>query len=225
MENILNPDYSTKDKAIFEAETEILLSDIKFNKIRILAVNAVRIFRKDDINEKRVDTVYNFCMRNKRGSKRYREILNGKNNDLISTNILKLGELLDQVINLESSMRLNSLWTLNYLNNETRTFLFKFHQHLLGLNTRVAHFVRNHPRTCTFCSLSQDPEDSPETFLHLFFECNHVERLLDTFFTWIFNTGTAYHISSRSFFQGFEFECHNKNKVLDLVLILVKKYI
>ena len=106
-----------------------------------------------------------------------------------------------------------------------RTFLFKFHQNLLGLNTRVAHFVRNHPRTCTFCSVGQDPEDNPETFLHLFFDCQYAERIIEPFFTWIFNSNNVRYISRQEYFQGFSTDCSNKNKVLELVLIIFKKYI
>ena len=174
---------------------------------------------------KKTYKVQNYCMRSKRGSKRYRKILESKIPTIISNNISRLGGILDQVINLESSVRLNTLWTKNFLNNDTKTFLFKFHQNLLGLNTRVAHFVRNHPRTCTFCSLHQDPDDNPETLVHVFFDCKYVERKMVPFFTWIFNSENVRYISRLEYFQGFNTECRNTNKVLELVLIIFKKYI
>jgi len=225
VEDLLNLNNTTKTKEEFELSTRINISDIKFNKLRILASNAVRLYKKIASHELKSDTVENFCMRSRRGSKRYRKILESSNTISISNNISKLSGILDQVINLEKSVRLNTVWTQNFLNNDTRTFLFKFHQNLLGLNTRVAHFVRNHPRTCTFCSLNQDPDDNPETLSHLFFDCEHVERILVPFFTWIFNSNNVRYISRQEYFQGFSTDCSNKNKVLDLVLIIFKKYI
>jgi hypothetical protein len=41
---------------------------------------------------------------------------------------------------------------------------------LLGLNTRLSHFVINQSRGCTFCNGTMNPVPD-ETFLHLFFDC------------------------------------------------------
>ena len=111
------------------------------------------------------------------------------------------------------------------MSNHTRTFLFKFYNNLLGLNSRVAHFVRGHPRTCTFCDIRHDPDPNPENTLHLFFECVYVQGALREFFGWIFGSQLPYDIGLREFFIGFNFDNVNKSKVLDLILILVKKII
>ncbi len=63
-----------------------------------------------------------------------------------------------------------SLWNTNGLTNRARTFLFKFYNNLLGLNTRLSHFVANQSRNCTFCSGTVNPVPD-ETFLHLFIDC------------------------------------------------------
>jgi hypothetical protein len=79
---------------------------------------------------------------------------------------------LTQVI-LPSDKILNSrisMWNTNGLTNRARTFLFKFYNNLLGLNTRLSHFVINQSRNCAFCVSTVDPVPH-ETFLHLFIDC------------------------------------------------------
>jgi len=225
VKKFLNQDLSLKTKIEFENGSGLFLSELKFNKLRGIARSSVIKFRKFDNNEKKTDSVQNFCMRIRRGSKKFRKIISGKSPSVISTNIQRLSNILDQVINLENSLRINSQWGLNFLDNSTRTFLFKLHNNLLGINTRVAHFVRNHPRSCTFCTLSRVPDENPETIIHLFFDCYHTETLLTGFFGWIFNMQGDRQLSAKEFFQGFEFECNNKKFVLDICNIIAKKYI
>ena len=62
------------------------------------------------------------------------------------------------------------LWNTGGLNNRIRTFIFKFYNNLLGLNTRLSHFVANQTRGCTFCEGTVTPAPD-ETFIHLFLEC------------------------------------------------------
>jgi hypothetical protein len=63
-----------------------------------------------------------------------------------------------------------SLWNLSGITNHVRTFLFKFFNNILGLNTRISHFVPGQSRDCTFCLGTFGPI-SEETFIHLFYEC------------------------------------------------------
>ncbi len=62
-------------------------------------------------------------------------------------------------------------WNINYLPCRFVTFLFKFINNSLGLNTRVSHFDNLVNRTCTLCRVSNVPNVQDETFLHLFFTC------------------------------------------------------
>jgi len=73
-----------------------------------------------------------------------------------------------------------SMWTRSRLNNRVRTFIFKFYNNLLGLNTRLSHFVINQSRNCAFCTGTQDPVPD-ETFLHLFFDCPATRQWHDSF--------------------------------------------
>ena len=109
MTHLVNSDFSLKTHHEFEALTTFVLTGIKFNVLQGLARTAINQFRKQDQNQKRTETVQNFCMRIKQGSKKYRKILTGTVTDTISTNIIRHADIIDQVINLESSKRLNQL--------------------------------------------------------------------------------------------------------------------
>ncbi len=60
------------------------------------------------------------------------------------------------------------------MNTRFSTFLFKFFNNTLGLNSRVSHFNNNVNRNCTFCSLINAQND--ETFIHLFLLCDTTQR-------------------------------------------------
>jgi hypothetical protein len=62
------------------------------------------------------------------------------------------------------------VWNTGGINNRARTFIFKFYNNLLGLNTRLSHFVANQNRGCTFCegTFTTVPDES---FIHIFLEC------------------------------------------------------
>ncbi len=143
----------------------------------------------------------------------------------VSSNVQRYAELAEVIIGSENSKRLNAMWKKSGLNNTTRTFIFKLHNNLLGLNSRVANFVRGHPRTCTFCDLRRVPYENTENTKHLFFDCPSVEQALIEFFTWLFNSNAQITISRTEYFVGFSYENVAKNQVLDLVLVLVKKTI
>jgi len=225
MESILGANDTLKNKMEFEASTGILLSEIKYNKIRGIGRSALQSFRKNTAEGKKIDTVQNFLMRIKRGSKRVRKVLSGTHECIVSQNILKFAELTETFINSDQSRVLNSSWGFGYLHNSFRTFIFKLHSNTLGINSRVAHFVRNHPNTCTFCDISREPEENSETILHLFFECRHIESLITNFYTWFLNTDAQRFVSKSEFFVGFNHENFIVNKILHMVNLLVKKYI
>jgi len=63
------------------------------------------------------------------------------------------------------------LWNTGGISNRIKTFLFKFYNNLLGLNTRVSHFVATQSRACTFCDGHGITVPPDEKFNHLFMEC------------------------------------------------------
>jgi hypothetical protein len=111
-----------------------------------------------------------------------------------------------------------SLWTKNSLSNRIRTFLFKFYNNLLGLNTRVSHFDNTVSRQCTLCKINQQsnfihtvpvPVTVPgpvhdETFKHVFYDCPITKDLhikfLNQYFTGLTFTTETDRINF--FFQG-----------------------
>ena len=224
MDMILNGN-RIREKIDFENRSGIVVSELKFAKLRGIAGTAIRNLSKNSESEKKTDTVRNFCMRTKRGSKRYRKLLSIDAELGVSQNISKFAELTDTIINETFSKTLNASWGFNYFSNNMRTFSYKLHNNILGLNTRVAHFVRGNPRTCTFCDLRGEPDENLETTKHLFFDCSHLEETLQNFYIWIFDQIEPRLVSRTEYFVGFNFECERKNKTLHVVNLLVKKYV
>jgi hypothetical protein len=93
-----------------------------------------------------------------------------------------------------------SLWSKNGFNTRNKTFLFKFYNNILGLNTGVSHFDNAVDRRCTICKINQsnisigtnmnrvpvptNPVPAPiadESFKHMFFDCPIVKKLHDQF--------------------------------------------
>jgi hypothetical protein len=100
----------------------------------------------------------------------------------IPHNINKYASSMDIIIDGNQSEFLNSLWTVNFFSNNMKTFLFKLHNNTLGYNSAVAHFVRNHSPSCTFCDLAGNEDDNVEKGLHLFYDCVYVADVIDYIF-------------------------------------------
>ncbi len=114
-----------------------------------------------------------------------------------------------------------SLWSKNGFNTRIKTFLFKFYNNLLGLNTRVSHFDNSVDCSCTVCKINQSnnflglrvpvpvpapvPVPTPdESFKHMFLDCPVVRKLHDQFLEKYFNSLTFNSDSERAkfFFYG-----------------------
>jgi hypothetical protein len=63
-----------------------------------------------------------------------------------------------------------------------RDFIYKFRNNILGINTRVSHFVNNISRTCTFCVIANARNAVDETFSHLFYDCPITNKAIKSFF-------------------------------------------
>jgi len=225
MDKILNLNNSVKTLNEFTEISGITVTPLKYNKIAGLARSSVSKYAKNDKIGKKTDTVQNFLMRIKKGSKRIRRVLEGKSPTLVTQNIYKFAELTNNFINADESRLLNSSWGYGYLQNSLRSFIFKLHNNILGINSRVSHFVRGHPRTCTFCDLVRNPDENDETIFHLFYDCPSVEPVITEFFSMIFNSARDRFVSRHEYFVCFALECEKKNKLLHLVNLLVKYFI
>ena len=152
---------------------------VDFEKLKNIASNAKLKYSKKDIDGKKSMSLDQFMAQKAKGSKKYRKILTKKGENSIPHNILKFAECTNTIINLDNSLYLNDLWNRGYFSNCTRSFIFKLHNNTLGYNTRVSHFVRGHPDTCTFCDLRLVPEENRETPYHLLYDCDTVELVLN----------------------------------------------
>ena len=72
-----------------------------------------------------------------------------------------------------------SFWQNAGLPNNVREFSFKYFNNILGINTRLSHFVADQSRNCIFCSL--EGRISDETFSHIFFDCDTSTRIRRNF--------------------------------------------
>jgi hypothetical protein len=110
-----------------------------------------------------------------------------------------------------------SLWSKNGLNTRVKTFIFKFYNNLLGLNTRVSHFANTVDRGCTLCKINRSPLNAlvpapaavplpypDENFKHMFLDCPTVRKLHDQFLNKYFTSVTFNNDLDRAkfFFYG-----------------------
>ena len=148
-----------------------------------------RAKKKFHVNGKNGSTLNDFLMLDRKGSKRFREILtknsrmehekNLKNLQQVKTFARLTGSVNTEISRLKSMM---GAWNNNFLQGKIRIFLFKFYNNILGLNTRVAKFNRETDPSCTFCSISNLRHAEQEVFAHVFYFCETTNKLLTEFF-------------------------------------------
>jgi len=127
-----------------------------------------------------------------KGSNKLRKVLAVKN--ISSLNIENMTSVVSfrnitntEIIELKFLKANLGFWNFTGQQNSVREFIYKFYNNQLGLNTRVAHFVRGHNRGCTLCQLKNINPLPDETFKHLFFDCDTVaslhKRLIEKYFS------------------------------------------
>jgi hypothetical protein len=77
--------------------------------------------------------------------------------------------------------KLITLWNCHGIQNRIRTFLFRFFNSTLGINTRLSHFVQGHSRGCVFCVVKGTIPPPDESFKHIFLDCPVVHNWHDNF--------------------------------------------
>lgn len=206
--------------------TRIVLTENKYRILRDACVSLVNRNTKEKIYDKTSCDIQTFLCRVKSGSKHIGKILNPNPQDTVPHNLIKFAESVEIVIDSTAAPHVNGFWGKSFLDNSTRTFLFKLHNNALGINTRLSHFVCNHSRTSTFCNITRNPVDEDETPLHLFFQCRSTEPVVLGILQWIINDEQIFNRLSRQHFFGvFNTGSEPKNHLLQLVSNLIKKYI
>jgi hypothetical protein len=168
------------------------------------------------------DSVDTYFRAWKKGSKKIRNVMCSKNyNTSPAHNIVKFGDTTDTVISIENAQTLNTQWWYNFYSPAQKAFLFKLHNNILGINTRVSHFNRQVDRNCEFCNIIANPDPEDESILHLFYDCSVSERVRIRFFTEILGRD----ISRTELFVTFATEKHSKNFILKILANLFMYFI
>ena len=191
--------------------------------MRSIASIAKLKFTKRELQEKKSISVAEFLEKREKGSKQYRKIILEGPPNVVPHNIVKFGESMEVIINLENSKKLNSCWNIQTLTNSTRTFLFKLHNNVLGYNTAVAHFVRGHSDNCTFCDITENVEPIRETPVHLFYQCETSENLINGIFSHYQSINTV--VTRSELFVGFGTGNRWRDEFFFIVSKLVLKYL
>jgi hypothetical protein len=131
---------------------------------------------------------HDFISRKSKGSKRIRCIKmsaifvdqNKKKRACPIKNYLQIAGVAEGPV--ECYTHLNALWTIHFLPSEFKTFLFKAHHNILGLNNRVNHINPDRPATCTFCTKALNLPAERESFSHFFWYCPTSTKIIDKFF-------------------------------------------
>ncbi len=198
--HILKEDGTAHSHVTFEQKLLVNISGDKNDSLRRICQDTlanVNNLQREQFQGKKTSDLITFC---KKGSKPFRKILVGPKKMDIPRHIATYAGNTETIIGLEMSRYLGGFWGFNFLNNDLRFFLFKLQSGFLGLNNRVAHFIRDHSPICTFCRL-MGREDAPdETVLHLFFDCPNTESIKDDFFRWFYNQDENFFISRSELF-------------------------
>jgi len=115
-----------------------------------------------------------------------------------------------------------TLWNCLGLSNRIRTFLFRFFNNTLGINTRLSHFVPGHSRGCTFCRINNVELIPDETFKHIFMDCPTVRAWHTHFLDYYFPANYLRDDQDRTefFFLGRVHEPYQDNHFIILCIFI-----
>ena len=110
-------------------------------------------------------------------------------------------------------------WNNHFLSNNVRTFLFKYYNNILGLNSRVAKFNNTVDTSCTFCNLAKCFPAPKESFAHIFYDCPVTNRIITKFCNKYFTSGLP---EKEIYFAVSLSENERHNRAVQLVLDLLR---
>ena len=162
--------------------------------------------------------IKDFLQKIKKGSKKFRVILNYKKTNPMYFNrfpqvstykkLTDIGEYEEK----RARANLNS-WATYSFPNHFKTFLFKFYGNTLGTGNRVAHINRDSDPSCVFCRYGTLPAPL-ETFTHIFYDCPKTSVILSKFINKYFTT-----VPTKSqFFSGELSNNENDNWTATIIL-------
>jgi len=172
----------------FNFKTGIAVSREKFTALK----NAYsRAKRKYHTEGKLSMGLAEFFVKNKKGSKRFRKVMDYSKADCHVENLCQIKSfckasntnlpdrsVLDRIALYQSGC----LWNKYFFNNRLKVFLFKYYNNTLGTGNRVLHFNPTVDGACVFCSAEKILPPPLESFAHVFFDCPVVNKIIGMFF-------------------------------------------
>jgi hypothetical protein len=121
-------------------------------------------------------SVANFVRGFKKGSKKFREIIEYDSTLTECRKTLRtvttFSEITDTTVPESDFLgKTLSLWNRSFLPNELREFFFKERKNCLPLNNRIVNYVQNASDKCSFCKIINPETLTRESFSHLFLDC------------------------------------------------------
>jgi hypothetical protein len=105
------------------------------------------------------------------------------------------------------------------MSSNINMFKFKFYNNILGLNSRVAHFNNEIDAGCTFCKVTGPFPVPSETFVHIFYDCPSVYKIIQTLYSRYFLNQT---ISKEYYFLANYSEIERDNLPINILLDLFR---
>jgi hypothetical protein len=128
-------------------------------------------------------SVQSFLDSFKRGSKKFRNILNAQ-----SINSMEVASLVTvtsfsnitetPIPSNESLAFILGTWNISFLPNNLREFIFICRNNQIRVGARAVHFQQRTDGRCTFCRMVNPNSVTRETFHHIFFMCPIINSIL-----------------------------------------------
>ncbi len=207
MDDICNEGGGIKDKAQVERSMGINISWVEYFRMRTEVTNILARYPRRAVGLCTEQTIDDYTTGKKRGCKRYRRIMEGRNSrkylenspvGIAAAMTLWGGYIGD--MRRELVERNYKLWSCAALDAGYKDFLFKYLRGKLYLNSQLANFA-DVRRECTFCMIHKEkqmrnenvmrggPEYlrrtsrlSAETVSHLFWGCRWVNNIIQSTF-------------------------------------------
>jgi hypothetical protein len=207
MDDICNEGGGIKDKVQVERSLGVNISWVEYFRMRTEVTNILARYPRRVVGLCTEQTLDDFTTGKKRGCKRYRRIMEGRNSRKylenspvgIAAGMTLWGDYIGQM-GRELVERNYKLWSCAALDVGCKDFLFKYLHGKLYLNSQLANFA-DVRRECTFCMIQEEkqmrnenvmrggPEYlrrlsnlSAESVSHLFWGCRWVNNIVQNMF-------------------------------------------
>jgi hypothetical protein len=211
-------------KTLAEFHTDGLpISMLTWFRLQLMANNAIRSYTRIDNNKKKTILIENFLGNIKKGSKKFRIILDKKpdldadpHNLRIVTTFMELTNTINQ--SERALKRCLGSWNHVYFDNNIREFLFKFRNNQLGLNNRINAFDPTHDPRCNFCKIRDNTTRTRDSFIHLFYQCQTTNSLLRHLLN-LFEPVPD--MNTNMFYNMYWYGCYDENPTWEFTLNIV----